>query len=388
MKNDSCKKIAIIHYGWYFQEHGKLLAEGFLTKGDRVDLHLYNVKESYASLPISDRCKIIKRESKNVLDGFLGRVLHTLYRRCSFLRKAIDRVYDAVFILEARKFNCSNSYDLIIGVEKGGGFLAYKFSQVECTPFVYYSLELSDKQDFSYELFLGAMARKENCVVRHASGVILQDASRAEFFLQRYHAAKIILLPVSVKKMALRPIGRQRKCISFGNNHFFKEDDFLQIAHSLPSGWQVVLHNQSLVREKEIIGRLGLKNIIVSEGCLNEHDICLLLSSASIGLAFYGDRDENVKRIIFSSEKVARYLSFDLPIITNDLGNAHLLFEEIACGVALSNIQNIGCEIERIEKKYQEFSSAAKNAFEKYYNFDTNFERIYPQLTALVCKKM
>ena len=351
-----------------------------------MDLHLYNIKESYASLPISDRCKIIKKECKNVLDGFLGRVLHALYRRCSFLRKAINRVYDAVFILESRKFNCSNSYDLIIGVEKGGGNLAYKFSQVECTPFVYYSLELSDKQDFSYELFLGAMARKEDCVVRHAAGVILQDASRAEFFLQKYHADKIILLPVSVKKTALRSLERQRKCISFGNNHFFKEDDFLQIAHSLPSGWQVVLHNQSLVREKEIIGRLGLKNIIVSEGCLSDNDICLLLSSASIGLAFYGDRDENVKRIIFSSEKVARYLSFDMPILTNDLGNAHLLFEEITCGVALSNIRDIGSEIERIEKNYQEFSSAAKNAFEKYYNFDTNFERIYPQLTALVCK--
>lgn len=384
MKNDTiCKKIAIIHYEWYFQEHGRLLAEGFLSKGNIVDMYFYNMKGFYTTMPQSDKCTIIKKESKNSLSILGRRVLHFLYRRCHALQKCIEAIYDFLLFIELHQFRFKKKYDLIIGVEKGGALLAYKASEINHSPFIYYSLELSDKQDFSYELLLGAMARQEKCITRHASGVILQDTSRAEFFTNMYPTDNIIFLPVSVRKSDKGGSIKQKSCIAFGNNHFFEEKDFLLLSQSLPSGWQVILHNHSQAREKKIVDRLKLRNIIISESFLSDKELDLLLSSASIGLAFYSDRDENVKRIIFSSEKIARYLSCDLPFLTNDLGNASLLFNEIPCGIAVNSIQEINKAITKIEGDYQAFVSAAKKAFNVYYNFDENFERIYPQLIEL-----
>lgn len=379
-------EIAIIHYNWYLQEHGKLLAEGFLSKGAHVDMYLCNMKGCYASLPVADGFRILQKDTRGIFSRFFGRLLHVLYRRCFFLRNYINSIYNVILALESRKFICKKYYDLIIGVEKGGCFLAHKFSQATTASYIYYSLELSDRQDFSYELLLGALSRKEKMFVHGASSVILQDPSRAEFFLRNYPVKNIIYLPVSVKKIAPCSSTKQKICIAFGNNHFFKEEDFLVLSKSLPIGWQVVFHNESSRREKEIVATHGLKNLVISEGYLDENEIARMLASASIGLAFYGNRDENVRRIIFSSEKIARYLSLGLPIITNDLGNAYMLFGEIPCGVALKNLCEISFAIKKIEKDYARFSIAAITAYEAYYNFDKNFEKIYPQLMAQVSK--
>ena len=62
------------------------------------------------------------------------------------------------------------------------------------------------------------------------------------------------------------------------------------------------------------------------------------------------------------------------------LGNANVLFNEIPCGIAIENISHIGSALQEIEANYDQFSSNAFLAFERYYNFDTNFQKIYPEL--------
>lgn len=380
-------KVAIIHYNWYLQAHGKLLAEGFLSKNASVDMYFFNMKGRFVPYPQGKRINIFTKNIQNRFLFFLNKALHAIYIRIKFIRKFIDKIYDSVLVASLKFFNSNDHYDLIIGVETGGGLIAQHFSQMTRTPYLYYSLELNDNQDHSYELVLGAMARKEPAIVQGAAGVIIQDHCRSEFFFRLNHPNSIVYLPVSVRRTLPRAIPREKVCVAFGNNHFFKENDFLALSRALPPEWKVVLHNVSLPKEKEIVSRLNLSNIIISEGYLDDDSIDKLLSSASIGLAFYGGQDENVRRIIFSSEKVARCLSLGLPIITNQLGNAKLLFSEISCGFAVKNVIDIGCAIKAIDKEYSLYSENAKFAFERYYNFSTNFEKAYIKIIDILSER-
>ena len=136
-----------------------------------------------------------------------------------------------------------NKYDLCIGIDSGGGLIAQKFSQESGCPYIYYSLEISDQEDFSYELLLGAISKKSLMSMEHASAVLIQDRSRADFLSQKVQVKKYIFLPVSVEKNNARGEKAGKICLAFGNNHFFKEEDIVELSRKTPQNWKILFHN-------------------------------------------------------------------------------------------------------------------------------------------------
>lgn len=374
-------RIAIIHYHWFLQIHGKQLINALAKKGIYIDAYFIDMIDMYESLDFHKNVTVYKRKIDFVPLRSLSTFLHRIYRKVSLSRKIISFFFEIALLVRKKNLHPANKYDLCIGIDSGGGLIAQKFSRESGCPYIYYSLEIPDQEDFSHELLLGVISKKSLRCMEQAAAVLIQDRSRAEFVSQRVQIKKYIFLPVSIEKNNIREIERERKiCLAFGNNHFFKEEDIIELSRKTPQSWKILFHNTNLSHEKKIIEKHHIENIIVSEGVLSRNGIENLIVSSSVGLAFYGSWSENEKRIIFSSEKVARYLSHGIPIITNTLGNANVLFNEIPCGIAIENISHIGSALQEIEANYDQFSSNAFLAFERYYNFDTNFQKIYPEL--------
>ena len=376
-------RIAIIHYHWFLQIHGKQLINALAKKGAHIDAYFIDMIDMYETLEFHKKVKVYKRKIDSSPLRILSTFLHRIYRRLPFSRKIISLFFDMILLTRAKFLHSANKYELCIGIDSGGGLIAQKFSQESGCPYIYYSLEIPDQEDFSYELLLGAISKKSLGAMEQAAAVLIQDRSRADFLSQRVQVKKYIFLPVSVEKNNTRRVKMGKICLAFGNNHFFKEEDIVELSRKTPQNWKILFHNTNLSREKKIIAKHHIDNIIISEGFLPQNEIEDLIASSSVGLAFYGSWSENEKRIIFSSEKVARYLSHGIPIITNTLGNASTLFTEIPCGIAIEAISHIGSALQEIEVDYDQFSSNASLAFERYYNFDTNFQKIYPELLGI-----
>lgn len=380
-------RIAIIHYHWYLQIHGKQLINALAKKGIKVDAYFIDMIEMYESLDFHENVTVYERKMNYAPLRILSEFLQRIYGKLAFSRKIICLFFEIILQIRKSIISPGKKYDLCIGIDCGGGLIAQKFSQKSGCPYIYYSLEILDQEDFGYGLFLGTIYKKSLVCMENAAAVIIQDRSRAEFLSRFIQIKKYIFLPVSVKKSNIRAVREEKICLVFGNNHFLQEEDIVLLSRSIPKNWKILFHNTNLSLEKKVIAKHDLRNIIISESVLSQNEIEDLIASSFVGLAFYGSWSENEKRIIFSSEKVARYLSHGIPIITNTFGNANVLFSEILCGIAVENIMHIPNAIKKIEENYDKFSSNAFLAFERYYNFDTNFQKIYPELLDIIKTK-
>lgn len=101
-----------------------------------------------------------------------------------------------------------------------------------------------------------------------------------------------------------------------------------------------------------------------------------VVASADIGLAFYSPTINNDRMTAFSSEKMALYAQCGVPFIAFDYPGYRRLANEDQFGLVIDSIEDMPDVINRILTSHEEFRQNAYQAFDKYYNFASNFFRV------------
>ena len=389
-------RIALFNYWWPYLVYTRDILDSFLDKGHEV--HLFTFETWYSSTPKPRRRPGFYHHELSFTGDMEDEIskLAWLYLKS----QGRDRVSrdDPDFLsgkLAASlplmaKFAVTAAPDvsLGIGLDKGGLLWAGAWHKKTKKPYVHYSTELlsADSEIYRWPK-LGAMLPLESEAHAGAAATIVQDTDRGNY-LAHYDKAvsgHVFYFPVSVKApKKTYGISRRPLCVSFGTiEGRLDEQQILSIHRTLPDAYEMLFHmNNTQDFLHGLKARYGMPNIHVSTDTLNDTQIEALLAQARLALCWYHPHDMNNALTAFSSEKLARYLSLGIPVIVNADSNFHKLFAKYRCGVGLHAISQLPEAIAEIESRYDEYRGAAFQAYEAYYNHDTNFERLYQNMIA------
>ncbi len=108
-------------------------------------------------------------------------------------------------------------------------------------------------------------------------------------------------------------------------------------------------------------------------------DLATALSSADLGLLFYEDIDQNFNEIVFSSNKMAEYISAGLPVICSPFPSLQSFVSMTGVGQS-SSFHDLGKTIEHIRDNYSSHKSNVIKCYDKYFNFEKYFNAAFGHL--------
>ena len=379
-------KVAIIHYHWLLQAHTVNMAEGFARKGDEVYVFGYDLLDVLSAGQVPQVQYL--QWSRWRFFTLIYRIFLKIYKKVQIVRPLLLPFFFLLAWWDRRFFvkkvlQSGFQFDLLLGVEKGGAYFAEGFSRETGTPFLYYSLELyrPGAKIFAWEPLLRVLGFWEPGFTSKAKLVLVQDRERAEC-LAAYtgvSCAKVYQFPLGVVRQnpASPKSSRKNICICFGNI-YTSPDDLLSACDRLPDDWKIVLHNNN--PQSWLTAISAHPKIVLSNVQLDEHGIDMLLDSAKVALALYPTDEENNRLIIFSSEKIARYLSRGLPFVINADSNASALLALYKCGVPVKSGNELPAAIEAIMSEYETYVEQSLLAYDNFFDFNGNFDRLYSNL--------
>jgi len=381
--------IAVIQWQLPIQIHTTLLINVLAESGHKVHMFLFDVTRQYSRIAKHDNIYTYNIITFHYVLYFIFRVirksLSILLMNKNILIK-YEKLYRWLYIKKYLK-QINIDFDFSIGIEKGGLICANALYKIKGIPYYYYSLELYvEDHPVLAEGHMKWLRSHEMSAHKEACGTFIQDIERANALYEANglhdNAPPFFLMPVSVKprKMLTAQYDNQakkRKLLLFGINRL-SDEECLIIMRSLPKEYVWHIHNVDVFRERRLFSKHGADNIILTDEYLDEDGIDALMAGAHIGLCWYASDVANDRLTAFSSEKTSRYLSLSIPIIANAESNFPKLFSIFPCGVAVSNASDISYAIMQIECAYNLYSDAARDAYEKFFNFENAFTGLMP----------
>ncbi len=384
-------RIAIFQIDWSIQSYTRDLINGLVELGHEVELLTTgNSIQGFIDMS-SIKGPIHCLASDNPY--------YLLYRN---LRAKIASVFNFPLVINcgalnsaAKKFlSTVAAYDLFIGIEKSGLDLATTCAEKTGTPCVYYSLELYLEDHYAYRRFGWQRRREIECHSR-ASATIVQDRHRW-LSLQRANGIKtdnVFYLPVGVRGKANLEIAQERlegascfKVLYFGNISRDRYSyDLMSQAEHIPKG--VVVHLHGPITDKsllEIVESQTPSNFIITTHMIPEADLFKLIRSANVGLSLYRIDNDNDKYTAYSSQKVAIYLQFGLPIIAFRTSAYEELLSNYKCGEMIESMDQLSSAIKKIEEDYDSYVDGARRAYDEVYNLDIYWKPLSDFLEASV----
>ena len=280
----------------------------------------------------------------------------------------------------------------LLGVEKKGlawaGITNEKLKNANIL--IYYSLELYENNPGWFGDFEFNESRKLEIKYHHKSQfTIVQDYLRSVilFKYNKFPSSKILKLPVSIRGQSdttsKSNIADGVKILYFGLIE--KRRNVLEILESfskIECKVNLRLHGPAYDNNFiiQIKNQFISSNIEITTNLLNEVEINNLMKSIHIGICFYSNDNINDRLTAFSSEKIARYFKFGIPIISFYNESYMLLMQNIKCGVLINNYNDLEFAVTEIVKNYDLYSNNAKLAYNKYYLFDNNFDNILDEI--------
>jgi glycosyltransferase involved in cell wall biosynthesis len=107
-----------------------------------------------------------------------------------------------------------------------------------------------------------------------------------------------------------------------------------------------------------------------------------VMRSADISLVLYQNETQNDCLTGFSSEKLALSLQCGVPIIAFNYPSYEHIRDE-GCGILVDDLSEIPRAASKILADYTNYSSRAYRAFEKYYRFEANFQKVLAAVNEL-----
>lgn len=389
-------KILILQHAWAINCHTSQLATALCSKGHEVHLFTNLAPDPYSHMPQPDRNLRIHEVTPdpaqyNETLGGLG-PLEQIQSHYPLSAKEYNlaRKLKAFYLLSADHITagCPDA-DLCIGIEKGGLLWAHHLHKATGVPYIYYSLELYPPSVLRPDTLLCTMAKLEPPAHREATGTIIQCDDRANYL---YAANKVpprntMVMPVSITPPQISsippPWGGQKACILFGHSRL-DAGQVTDLEAILPEDYIFYSHVPGPDMGFQRIPERRTSRLFTSDALLSEEKIHALLRNARVGFCWYHADNANNRLTAFASEKTARCLAAGLPILANADSNFPSLFAEFRCGETIREMDDIPEALAKIDSSYEAYCNAALQAFQKYYSFPVNFDKLHDSLHTLI----
>jgi glycosyltransferase involved in cell wall biosynthesis len=300
-----------------------------------------------------------------------------------------------------RELMTGKHYKALIGVEKGGLVWACLAARSSPAPVFYHSLELytRDHPFCAYRDLNRRLKRAEEKCHPRCYATIVQDERRGRALLsdnEVRRSMKSIYLPISRLEKPGRVESRffqERFCLAsdtvlvliFGlmGEHRLSPQ-LAEIAQSFPENWRLVFHGYGpsgviqRVRETDRRGR-----VLLSLDQVPNDELPRVVSSATIGLVFYGANLVNDRLTAFSSEKIALCLQCGLPVIAFRY-EGYEFVEQERCGVLISSLEEMPEAVQAVLQAFREYHRNAIAAFHRHFVFETNIQPLLMEIERLL----
>lgn len=292
-----------------------------------------------------------------------------------------------------------------IGIDTNGAILALVRFYIFREKFIYLSLELNHPSNFTK--FAKIISILEKLAYRKSEFVIVQDKDRFNTLCEynQYQHPNVFYLPNSPTSSI--PLSADTKA-----NNYFREifnlseekfsciilqagmiqdavfsKELAQAFVRIQNSWALVFHEreQREIDDSYIKGlqEINSKNLFLSLKPLPYEQIDRVYESATIGIAFYRNLDNNFSQISMASGKISHYLKYGVPILVNNLASLSKLIDTYKVGIVINDPLNsleIELAIKKILDQYDFYSTNAKTCFQEEFDFS---KKVEPILSAL-----
>lgn len=286
-------------------------------------------------------------------------------------------------------------YDIVIGVDLGGGCAAYISSLILPTDkLVYWGLEITTKQQPMLANRLLKFFEIRMC--KKADLLLSTDLSRMKDVCNENNTTlsnrNIICLPHSPSGFSTQLKSR------FFQKMFSLDMDSIIILHAgwmhevmqskslarasrgWPKEWKLVFHermnrNRSEPYIKEV-ANAGGQNLYLSLNPVPYNEIDKVIASSTIGVVIYGSSSEwgtSWISLAKGSGKIAHYLKCGKPIVCVNIPGLKEIISKYKCGVLFNDVNEIHSAILEILKNYSFYSSNALKCYKNEYEFSNYF---------------
>lgn len=303
----------------------------------------------------------------------------------------------SVSLLSLKFSRClqNNGVDLFIGVEKTGLIIAAALAKKRGKPYAYYSLELyvENHPNIAQYHYLRRLESEANA---RALFTLIQDARRAGVLADanKLHEHRFIYLPIGITGPAVSALpdvnaenrngkwADKIKILYVGMLSSHRRiDELIQIADALDDDAYLHLHGPNFFSNSESRSK---NNLVISKATLPEKELLTLVANSDIGVALYYNEPLNDRLTAFSSHKIALYLKYGKPIIVPRNESYEDLMTLYRCGEMIDDISEIPAAVKKITRQYDNYSSQALLAFDRFYNISLNAPRIIDAIEQLM----
>jgi glycosyltransferase involved in cell wall biosynthesis len=405
-KDVDSRRIGIFQAQWPLQSQTANCAAAFSQAGYEVDLFLYRA-DAYVEL---EPLRSLSRTHLHLFEVEADAGSHCLFglfnsgvKAYRLLRGRVGGLVPPKIVNQALKLMEKKSYRCLIGVEKKGLIWAGQVAEQLKIPFLYYSLELYT-DDFQPRGLMTRMSFKrlrqtERAYHRRAYATIIQDPARAKVLFEANHLSEesiVYYLPVSLLGETYG--SRSRFLHQIFNIHedssvilYFGQIweqryvlELARVAQNFPENWVLVMHGEDYGNAVAKIRSLDYRRkVLISTDMVPSCRLQEIVASADVGLALYSNSTQNDQLTAFSSEKMALYMQCGVPFIAFDYPGYRQLANEDECGAVVRNLEELPVAIGKILLSHETFRRGAYRAFQKHYNFASNFSRVIEGIQSL-----
>jgi len=399
------KSCSIFFYEGYIDTAPTIVSLAKALDECAYTVNIYTTKHQTSnSIKLSEHVKIILFTKSSEVPAIS--FLHKLFKvKFSSLIPVIDLIAFFVqcvmyFIGQSfsnNEFACSLSKeDVNIGVDRIGSILSLVKARLFNQKVVYLSLELNEPKTFG-KAGLIMTNRLERLTYQTSACVLVQDEDRFKTLSEfnQYQHPKVFYLPNSPYYSSFSPQDSNYDGNYFRDMFGLSEEDYSCIvlhagminefvcSGSLASAFSAMNKNYALVfnsswtiSEDDVYVRTlsdsNKKNLFLSLNPLPYAQIHRVFESATIGLVFYQNVDNNFSQISMASGKLAHFLKHGKPVLVSDLESLSKLVEKYKFGIVIqdpSNSVELENAIEVILNDYELYSRNARLCFDEEFDF-------------------
>lgn len=297
--------------------------------------------------------------------------------------------------------------DVSVGIDTNGSITALIKSFITRQKFIYLSLELNHPSYF--RKFAKVIKILEGLAYRNSEGIIIQDRDRFATLCNynNYEHPKVFYLPNAAS--AYNSIIK----VDTSDNYFGKMfnlslEDFpyivlqagmisdMMLSQSLAKAFAPIkgcalIFHERVKREIDdpYIRRLqeiNSSNLFFSLSPLPYEQIDKIYASATIGLAFYKDINNNFSQIAMASGKLSHYLKHGKPVLVNNLESLSRLVEKYQIGVVIqdsSDSLEMELAVQKVLDNYEFYSENSKICFEEEFDFAKKVQPVLSLMAGL-----
>jgi hypothetical protein len=359
------KKVLLFQYKWPLQIHGLNLLRLLRDSDFEVVYLVMDCETRYLGKISYEGYKFINEPKRGILERFFNK----------YIKKCLNRQVLNVLNDEISK----GDYDVCLSIEKFAFVYLAETIKSKDIRHIHYSLELyfNNPGWFDIKLYDLILSLEKYYHSMRKVDFIIQSISRLKSY-ERYLGVEInssFFLPVinSYSEIALQPKRLLNKnTISYiGNIEKSRfSEELANLSNLLDNQWTLLLHGPIFDFElKAILENIQGEKLRLSFELLEPAVLDELFGHSQIGICFYSNENENDKYIVYSSEKITRYLSHGVPVILNRNSESADFISKYNCGWVIDDLSELPILINHLsEVEYQIKSHCAKETFDLVFD--------------------